>query len=250
MADFDLDWPRFFGSALSAIWRARNDMVFSGTPHTVSRIWGFIRALGMEDIVNEATLGPWLSQQPDDFARRPCGSRTQQWRRPPEGWLKFNVDGALSSSCQASCGGVVRDGLGIWKLGFSHNLGDLTYSNVFVVELLAIKYALDLIISLELPQIIIESDSLEVVQFLNDGVFSDHQFEQTAREILQLMHTHDAVSVAHSPRETNGLADYLAKVGLLLPFGNHTFDSPFGEYHSLLRQDVESPPYPHVGSVP
>lgn len=53
------------------------------------------------------------------------------------------------------------DESGSWKIGFSRNLGDMVLSNnAFVVELLAIKSGLDLIISMDLPQVIIESDSL------------------------------------------------------------------------------------------
>lgn len=44
------------------------------------------------------------------------------------------------------------------------------------------------------------------------------------------------------------MADYLAKVGLSLPFGTHTFDSPFGEGHSMLGRDLDpSSPSP-IGS--
>lgn len=56
-----------------------------------------------------------------------------------------------------------------------------------------------------------------------------------------MVSVHETIVIRHGPRESNFLADYLAKVGLSLPFEMHTFDSPFGEFHSLLQRDIMCP---------
>lgn len=120
MASSGLDWPRFFATSLSSIWRTKNELVFSDTPHTPSRIWGFIRSLGMEDFVVEATLGPSLNtvqcQPINCFTGRREGSRIARWAKPPAGCLKVNVDGALIATCEPAVGpGVLRDETGAWQ---------------------------------------------------------------------------------------------------------------------------------------
>lgn len=44
----ELDWPRFFAAALSAICRMRNEWVFNHTPFGSARIWSLLKSLGME----------------------------------------------------------------------------------------------------------------------------------------------------------------------------------------------------------
>lgn len=76
----------------------------------------------------------------------------QHWAKPPEGWVKFNVDGALTAENLASCGGAIRDAAGMWKMGFTRNLGTMNISNAFLVELLVVQTAMELVISLSLPE--------------------------------------------------------------------------------------------------
>lgn len=169
MENSGLDWPQFFSSALSVIWRMRNDFVFNSTPRNPTRIWGFIRALGMEEIATDTSLGSSFSslqgQLVDMFAGSSSRNSLHRWDKPPEGWVKQNVDGALRSDLLGSCGGVLRDADGVWKLGFSRNLGDVSYPNVFLIELLAVQIAMNLVISRDFPQVIIESDSQDVIDF-------------------------------------------------------------------------------------
>lgn len=157
-------------------------------------------------------------------------------------------DVALNIDRVASFGGVVRDVEGVWKIGFNRNLGDFYSPNVFLVELLAVQSAINLIINLDFPQVIVESDSIDVVNLLDGQDVSSHQYEHNALDILQLKAAHGALVIRYAPRELNSLVDFLAKVGLSLDFGTHTFDSPFGECHSLMFRDLALSPIPPVGS--
>jgi hypothetical protein len=38
---------------------------------------------------------------------------------PPEGWVKFNTDGAAKAGTASGCGGVIRGSHGEWIDGFA-----------------------------------------------------------------------------------------------------------------------------------
>lgn len=146
----------------------------------------------------------------------------------------MNVDGALTLDFLAGCGGVFRDENGVWLKGFCWNLGRLASSNVFLTELMAVKLAVETSMGLDFPRIIIESDSMEVVCLLQSQEVGEHHFAQIVMDILRMQADHGNLLFQHTPRECNSIADYLAKIGLDLPYGSHWFDSPVGECHSLL----------------
>ncbi|KAK8672776.1 hypothetical protein V6N13_111137 [Hibiscus sabdariffa] len=54
---------------------------------------------------------------------RPLTVRLGSWILPPTGWFKLNCDGSrLPNSGVATCGGVVRNDLGDWIIGYSKML--------------------------------------------------------------------------------------------------------------------------------
>lgn len=68
--------------------------------------------------------------------------------------------------------------------GFARNLGQLSSANVFLTELLAISTALELIMGLDLPKVIVESNALEVILLLNSRDILGDRYENLASEIL------------------------------------------------------------------
>ena len=44
------------------------------------------------------------------------------WRLPRKGWVKLNYDGSVNQHLQGSCGGLLRDSLGLFLHGFAVNL--------------------------------------------------------------------------------------------------------------------------------
>ena len=45
------------------------------------------------------------------------------WDCPPQGWYKFNTDGAMKAGCQAtSAGRILRNNQGQWIVGYAINL--------------------------------------------------------------------------------------------------------------------------------
>lgn len=67
--------------------------------------------MGLEQQV-QASVG-WLGQVPGEhrgtFERMVDRRHLVRWERPGIGWLKCNVDGAVSLNLEASCGGALRD---------------------------------------------------------------------------------------------------------------------------------------------
>jgi len=50
----------------------------------------------------------------------------RKWSSHPEGWFCLNTDGSLKSSQgMATCGGLLRDHHGRWKIGFAKKWGAL-----------------------------------------------------------------------------------------------------------------------------
>ncbi|KAJ7949522.1 Ribonuclease H protein [Quillaja saponaria] len=84
------------------------------------------------------------------------------WNFPPFGWVKINCDGtAKSQGCLTSCGGLIRGDGGEWLGGFAANLG--MGSNISA-ELYGIFHVLSLAWDLGFKSIILEIDSLTVVE--------------------------------------------------------------------------------------
>lgn len=244
-----VDWPRFFSSGLLEIWRMRNEHVFNGKPHEADRIWSLLHSLGMEQTVarvssNTTALNVLQGDRRGVFEVLPSRCVDTGWIKPDTNWIKANVDGALSNNHQASCCGVLRDARGAWLRGFSWNLGVLATANVFLVELLAVKIAVETTIALDLSKVIVEFDSLEVINLLHSTNLEEHLYAQVVEDIFHLQQAQGAIVFQHTPQEANTLADYLAKIGLDLHYGAHSFESPFGECHSILAKDLgpRSPP--------
>ncbi|GAU39797.1 hypothetical protein TSUD_219720 [Trifolium subterraneum] len=53
------------------------------------------------------------------------------WLPPKENYVKLNTDGAISNTCMAGCGGVVRGSEGEWMGGYAKCVGS---SSVIVAE--------------------------------------------------------------------------------------------------------------------
>lgn len=88
------------------------------------------------------------------------------WNKPDAGWVKLNCDGALkSASGCASCGGLLRGVDCRWIRGFCRFLGDVS---IHKAEAWAMLEGLRLATSFGVAQLIFESDSLLLVNVVNE----------------------------------------------------------------------------------
>lgn len=93
-------------------------------------------------------------------------SKIVSWCKPWEGWVKLNVDGACRGN-PGSCGGggVIRDDKGRFLAAFSTKFGFGTNNEA---ELRALNCGLVLCKELGFQNIVIESDSMLVVNWLRE----------------------------------------------------------------------------------
>ncbi|GKU88076.1 hypothetical protein SLEP1_g2381 [Rubroshorea leprosula] len=85
-------------------------------------------------------------------------SRLVCWEKPPEGYCKLNTDGsAHGNPGPTSAGGVIRDHLGRWIVGFACKIG---YASCLRAELWGIREGLLLAYQRNIQNLIVEVDSL------------------------------------------------------------------------------------------
>lgn len=110
--------------------------------------------------------------------------------------------------------------------GFCQNLGVLADNNSFLVELTAVATAVELVMGLDLPHVVVESDSMEVVQGLTDPHAPSHLYAEIIQGVIRSRDAHGSMRFQHVYREGNALADYLAHVALASPPGVHQLEFP------------------------
>ncbi|KAJ1394706.1 Ribonuclease H domain [Sesbania bispinosa] len=108
-------------------------------------------------------------------------------------------------------GGVLRDHEGRWIDGFSACIAD---GDPLRAELLATKEGLILAWSKGITYLICETDSLEVVQSLDNYMESSmHPHKDIPSFIKKLLQKEWQVSIIHVFREANLVADKLSRLG-------------------------------------
>ncbi|KAK7382133.1 hypothetical protein VNO80_00850 [Phaseolus coccineus] len=149
----------------------------------------------------------------------PNSARLVCWIPPPKGFVKINCDGGFTlEGRKGSAGGVVRDCEGEFLFGFSTAL---RVGSAAEAELFAIKIGMELAISMGYKNLIVESDSQTAVQLINWGLIEQtHPFYTVVSSIIEMGAKVDYICWNHVFRETNSVADGLAKYGLFLSFNS------------------------------
>ncbi|KAJ1388403.1 Ribonuclease H domain [Sesbania bispinosa] len=189
----------------------RNDLVFNQVTPNVHVALSLIHSS-----VNDC-LVVHDSGQGNKNLRRICDVG---WTTPPEDWVKVNTDGSVrNGGAQAACGGIIRNHLGGWLLGFQENLGS---ASVLMAEMRGIINGLEVAWSLGAEKVLLECDSMVDVKLVTDGVSDVHPYSFLVKRIRDLLVRHWEVKVCHIWREGNCVADCLANAGHDSAFGVHT----------------------------
>lgn len=130
-----------------------------------------------------------------------------KWIRPPMGWIKLNTDGSHNSVDSIGAGGIIRDSNGKIMMAFAKYLG-IGSSNL--AEAKAIIYGLQWCISHRFQSIILESDSLIIVNMIKGKSNTAWQLQNSIDAITQMLSQTTNI-VQHCYREANQVADALAK---------------------------------------
>ncbi|KAK5771280.1 hypothetical protein PVK06_047470 [Gossypium arboreum] len=151
-------------------------------------------------------------------------------------WIYLNVDGAISrTSERAAIGGVIRDSKGNWIMGYNRFLGNCS---IFDAKLCGILDGLKLIQHRENGNVIIQSDSLEVVKAIHENV-SKNSSSALLRRIHRILSQERQWILRYTPREENKSADYLSKLAFEREEDFHLIESPPDEILVYLEADKE-----------
>lgn len=134
------------------------------------------------------------------------------WEKPPDGWLKINVDGAWNSTSGAiEAGGIIRDHNGKWQFRFVNNIG---IGNSLIAEAWAALVGVQLAWNKRHTKVILESDSLEIVRLLSnkESLLLGQPLRNIIKDTKLIQGMLQQTKVQHCYRESNYCVDCLAKM--------------------------------------
>lgn len=150
-------------------------------------------------------LGSW--QQNNAKTIKNLKDNTYNWSPPPSG-LKLNIDGSFNqSNNKRDTGCVIRDSKYNWITGKSTKISVVS---VAYIELSALIHGLKLAQAQNVMDIVITTDSTEVIKMLANCNDTDLNILIECRELLRQM---KKSMIQYEPREGNRVADLLARHG-------------------------------------
>ncbi|CAN1122620.1 Putative ribonuclease H protein At1g65750 [Linum perenne] len=166
------------------------------------------------------------------------------WILPPDDWLKINTDGSVTQPhSHAAAGGIIRNSQGRDLLAFSANLGSCS---IMRAELRATEIDLEQAWTLGAKKVLLELDSLAVVQAIEEGLAWDTRHGPTLCQIRHLRNRDWQVNVRHCYREANRVADLLAHFGHCKPLGVHPLISLPPHVRSAVFSNCTGVPLPRL----
>ncbi|KAK1583559.1 hypothetical protein Q3G72_024995 [Acer saccharum] len=204
------------------IWETRNMVVFNqGDPSNAKaldtvrwRIACWFNNGGQRSPLSPAYLMLNLKLGCVDLKKVNRKKASFGWKPPPEGFLKFNVDGSSRGNPGPSgIGGILRNSVGDVLCMFSSVIDD---GSSVAAELVAILQACKCCMCPTDLSVIIESDSRSAVSWVNDDVGVGHiRFLDIILEIREILsRLKPKVVVRFINRSSNVAADFLAKQGV------------------------------------
>ncbi|XP_021723977.1 uncharacterized protein LOC110691367 [Chenopodium quinoa] len=163
-----------------AIWGARNSFVIEGTqPDPMSIIAYALKVCGeVRDVRDNEGKGV-ISK---------VVQHAERWSKPSEGWVKMNVDAGVLGEAGTGLGAIARDSNGVVLCADVHQLARDR----------AIK------------RVVLESDSLLVVQALRGASAGRSTFHLLIEDITNVAASFDVVKWSFVRRNGNRVAHYLA----------------------------------------
>ncbi|KAF7821145.1 reverse transcriptase [Senna tora] len=195
-----VNFGSFFVFGLWEIWLARNSVVFEN--NVFDPVF-----TGGKAIFKSVEYSHLYFDNSEIISK---GHISVGWKLPPLGWWKLNIDGSCQgSSNQIGGGGLLRDPNGNWVHGFMKIFGE---GNSLMAELWAIVEGLQLAKLLNCSNIIVESDSMAAVNFINSNSCGNlHHLSTLISLCRATLSGFYQVKVVHIHREGNACVDILAK---------------------------------------
>ncbi|XP_062021145.1 uncharacterized protein LOC133737643 [Rosa rugosa] len=183
------------------LWRNRNNCLWNGSKQTAHDI--------------SLSSFAWLEDFQKARQSTTAGNNAQQekvWEPAAYGALKLNVDAAfLPQHTKGGIGGVIRDAQGKFVAAFASPVAHTASPKQ--CELIAIRAGLDLLHSLRIQHVIVESDCMEAIAEIQ---CRDHTFLANGGLIDDIKHAAaqvHSIQIRHTPRSCNRVAHRLAAIG-------------------------------------
>lgn len=153
--------------------------------------------------------------QPKKGVKAEAKKGESRWEAPEKGYLKWNVDASIQGEeGRGGIGGVPRDWEGNFRCLFSMPIGR---NDINTAEVLAIQKAIEVSKMKEWVNhlnMIIESDSQNAVTWCNTDEGRPWNVSFALNQIRSWRRGTMGVEIRHQGRETNGVADTMAKQGV------------------------------------
>ncbi|EOA22050.1 hypothetical protein CARUB_v10002590mg, partial [Capsella rubella] len=217
--------PKVVPWLLWRLWKSRNEFIFKG------------KDFDAQDTVRKALedAEEWNQRKGQDALkdRQPTlrASNEEKWRPPPRCWVKCNTDVAWNGEdTQSGMGWVLRNCSGevLWMGAQALR----RTRSALEVELEAIRWAVTSMLRLDFQKIIFESDSLVLVNLLNNDE-NWPAFAPLIQDIKDSLPLLEDFKIVYTPRGCNGVADRVAKESL-------SFENYDPKLYSLMPNWIQS----------
>jgi ribonuclease HI len=224
-----LSWKTTFMTTCWYLWKWRNKTIFEADfirpNNPISLIWRFVQDI--EDCNLELVRkGPKLNE-----------IIYIGWKRPQEGWIKLNSDGACKDmGVIAGCGGLFRDSDGRWIKGYTKKIGAC---DALHAEMWGLYLGLDMAWREHYSHLIVESDSKILIDMISDNFKFNGNIPVLVHRIRKLLKMSWNVQLNHTWREGNRSADWLANLSISTDHFNFlVLESPPCEVKRILFDDL------------
>ncbi|XP_025678865.1 uncharacterized protein [Arachis hypogaea] len=224
------------------IWKARNQHIFQQTEISPQKV--IIQSKYLTAEFHKATQGSITANIPE--TGRGGVRKRITWRPPPKNRLKVNTDAAFHRDTgTAALAAVVRDWQGKIITGTTATFKTIS---PLTAEAQAYREALKLIKNLQIPNCIIETDSLPLVQAIKARI-PIAEADAIIRNILQLLDEAPDVEATWTPRDGNKLAHQLAAMAAGNNLGRQWTMNPPTLVRNTIRSEASLASFQHIQGI-
>lgn len=232
-------WNTVFGVTIWLIWKWRCAKVMRNESLSVERKVGIISAM-VSSV--QSSVFPSSVESGVHEVRRIEGNVS--WKPPMNEFICLNTDGAMRKSIsKATAGGCFRDRYGIWRGGFSLNLGNCS---AFRAELWGVYHGLNEAWNRGYRQVILQVDNKSVVYAISGNSHHPCANSDLITSIIELRDRDWDVKIVHVFRESNSVADALANWAFSSSEHIIWHDSPPSRCSLYLHYDMQGVSYPRM----
>jgi ribonuclease HI len=195
-------------------WHLRNDVIHHEGKETVTSSVAFLLSYQRDTNQTNPYIGDTKGKcelNPNKKGSLQLNENPKTWNAPPVGWIKLNTDGSLpTNSNVGGAGAVARDSMGRVIFAACAPLPDCT--DIEEAEARAAMLGLSILSRQGPVRVILEMDNTTTVSALRSESQDRSRLWTVYQEAKRMLLNMEECIVRHSKRETNKVADSLAKL--------------------------------------